>query len=41
MNEIHEEIEVKQAALPEELMLGIVGFSGCPGDGCNGSSGRL
>ncbi len=33
------EIVVAQAQLPEELQLGTVGVSGCPGDGCNGDQG--
>ncbi|KKU38145.1 MAG: hypothetical protein UX53_C0035G0003 [Candidatus Azambacteria bacterium GW2011_GWB2_46_37] len=33
------EIKVAQAVLPDELVLGIQGYSGCPGDGCNADQG--
>lgn len=32
-------IEVVDAKLPHELILGVEGFSGCPGDGCNDDQG--
>ena len=33
------EIRVAQATLPEELVLGVKGYAGCPGDGCNDDTG--
>ena len=34
-----EDIVVVKAVLPDEVVLGVNGSSGCPGDGCNADQG--